>query len=503
MIYRPAKPSRLWDTWLFEWSGQFHLFFLETIKSTWDHVGHAISNDLVHWETCPSIPTKGKPGQWNSEVALTGMVVPHQDKFYMFVGSVFNKSQVIGVYISDDLYNWKHYYGNPVMSPQGPHYITEASPAFGDSVDWRDPCISYRQEDKHYHALLCARRPKVSHDNTGAVIAHLKSKDLLNWEYLPPIEADLSKFYHAEVPDIFKLNNKYYLLFSTFSAGGIKLNTPSRKRAAGSFYMISDNIDGPFVLPEDYLLIGAGLSKMGPYVGRTIPYDNGRLLYHHIQNPTETGPAFCSPKMIQVKIDDSLFLKYMPVLEKLETENIYESIDDIKLPKCKDMGLWQCHQGKICGTAEAWGTSCTIAESLSDVHIKFKLKSDAARTGLALRSKASKGVLVALDFINQQLEIGCMRYNKTTGWGPDIDAVVNHKNYEPWDICKKKLNKNINYELRCFVRSEFFEVYLNDEWVFTVALNESPESGDIELFVEHGKTEFSDLTLALIEPMAN
>ena len=252
MIFRPRKPHWLWDTWLFEWQGQFHLFYLETQQTCWDHVGHAISNDMVHWQQCPSIYTKGESGKWNEEPTLTGMVVAHDSKFYMYVGATWNKVQVVGVYVSDDLYNWRPYADNPVMMPETPYYMVP-----GESADWRDPCISYRKEDGFYHALLCARQSNYGHNNTGAAIAHLRSRDLLNWERLPLVNADLSGFYHTEVPDIFNLNGKYYLLFSTVSFGGLKLETPSREIASGTFYMIGESIDGPFNLSQEYLLIGS------------------------------------------------------------------------------------------------------------------------------------------------------------------------------------------------------------------------------------------------------
>ena len=60
---------------------------------------------------------------------------------------------------------------------------------------------------------------------------------------------------------------------------------------------------------------------------------------------------------------------------------------------------------------------------------------------------------------------------------------------------------NQNYHLRCFARDEFFEVYIDDVWIFTACLPDSSQIGNVELYVERGKAEFKDLKLAQLEPL--
>jgi len=256
MIFRPAKPKMLWDTWLFEWQGTYHMYFLETNEEIWDRIGHAISTDLVHWEARPSIAMKGAPGQWNDAPLLTGMVVRHDERFYMLVCAEFEQIQRVGVHVSDDLCNWTEHDGNPVMIPAGPHYLSEPTPPALPSVDWRDPAIVYREEDEHYHAILCGRRREQTHSDSGAVFGHMRSEDLLSWEHLPPLDAPTAGFYHTEVPDIFELDGRYYLLNSSYTVGGVRHNTTSRDDATGTYYMVSDHFEGPYSLPDDYLLLG-------------------------------------------------------------------------------------------------------------------------------------------------------------------------------------------------------------------------------------------------------
>ena len=315
----------------------------------------------------------------------------------------------------------------------------------------------------------------------------------------------MSRFFHTEVPDIFELNGKYYLLFSTMSLSGLKINTPSREFATGAFYMVSDSIDGPYTFLDEYLLIGAANAKMGPYVARTIPYKGGRLLYHHVKSVER--PAFCMTKMVATREDNSLYLTYMPNIEKLETITLLSSVADIPSVQTQDKGQWKHNGNEIEGCAGVMGTACTIVEQAKNFHVQCTLKSNtASNAGLALRYDPNaegdlhnNGVFLNFDFAENRIEIGCSRYHHFAGWGRDPDAVVNLKNFQPWDVCKFKLDKNVNYAIRCFARSEFFEVYVNDEWVLTVVLDSAPKAGGIQLVVAKGEAVFSKIRVVEIE----
>jgi len=490
MIYRPRWSRRLWDSWLFEWEGRYHLFFLETQASTWDHVGHAVSTDLVHWEDHPSIPTKGPAGAWNGDASLTGMVVRHEELFYMFVGAQHNGVQVVGVYTSRDLERWTLHPASPVMKPAGPYYLEKPQPPFLGHVDWRDPCISYRKEDGYYHAYLCARLPKWSHEDSGAAVGHMRSKDLIHWEHLPPLATPGKVFYHTEVPDVFEMNGRYYLAFATHSTGGIRLNSPTRDDAVGTFYMIGDKFEGPFTLPADPLLIGSGNRSFFGYVGRTIPHQGGRLLYHHI---AADRPAIGAPKMIGVNADGTLRVEYMPVLEKLETKVLVDSVHNIPPYQTGDLGQWQQQDDMLSGLAAVMGTSYVIGREVSDVHVCATIKvSEGGAAGFVVRGWQNYGFSVVINLGRQRLEIGQASKHPTykMGWTCGIT-----------DICRMRLEPNRAYQLRCFARDEHFEVYLDNRWVFTVVMGGNKQ-GDVELMVESGRAEFSDVRLAALEPLA-
>lgn len=509
MIYRPIASRSMWDSWILPWNNEYHLFHLESQDGVWSHVGRAVSSDLVHWQPLPSIPTRNSQPHWNSDVTLTGSVVAHDGKFYMFVGSIVDAVQVVGVYISDDLEHWQPYPKNPIIRPAGPHYLSDPAKAGSSAmVDWRDPNVTYNPKDGYYHAVTCAHLPEWDKQYTGAAVGHIRSKDLIHWEHLPPIAAP-QQFYHLEAPDVFELNGRYYLLFQCHSVGGLRINTPCRDDTVGVYYMSGLAYEGPFELGDNCQLFGSGNGKMEGYAGRTIAYGDQRILISHCHVVNPYRPALGAPKLIQTDSDGSLYLKYMPLLEELETSVVLDSTEAVNTiePDNDNLGRWQRTNTVITGDAPVTNSALKIADDISDLHIQCSINSSTAkRAGVIVRAYRDNntmrdaGVAVWLDYEHQELQIAQVGYQKVVGWGFDIHHVMgNSVASYIHDRCRVKLDKFRNYHLRLFVRDEHFEVYLDDRWVFTSVLSKAPKMGSVNLIVERGQTQFSGLRLSRIK----
>jgi len=503
MIYRPIETRKLWDTWIFPWDGRYHLFYLETQKTHNDHVGHAVSDDLVHWEPLESIKTKGNPGEWNHKRTATGMVLRHDNKFVMFVGGydpdvIIGDSQVVAAYCSQDLEHWEAYQDNPLIYPREP-YLVNPEDGFFNITDWRDPYIMWREEDECYHGCLCARMPDWNHENFGSAVAHVRSKDLIHWDYLPPI-AVAGMYPNMEVPEIFELDGRYYLTFSTNSLTGLRINTLTRESVRGTFYMISASFDGPFELPEDPLLIGSGHSQLGAYVGRSIEYQGGRLLYHHTGDFDVVRTSLGTPKVIRTNPDGTLRLEYFPPIKQLETVVVVDSFIDTETPEISDLGVWTRADNGLMGANGVAGTSYKLTDDLSDIHFQCTVSSlTACCIGIVLReTDEMAGVIILLDFENQRLQIGKSEVPSVYNYAHGLFGLTCHVH----DSYKHCLCMNQNYKLRCLVRNEFFEVYLDNTWAFTVCLPDAPKRGNVGLYVERGKAEFTNLRVAQLEPLA-
>jgi hypothetical protein len=167
LIYQPPEPYSMWDTWLFEDDGQYHLFFLQSEPGQqWNAIGRAVSKDLVHWQALPPIPTKGPEDAWDHAPTLTGCTVKIGDRYACFYGSATH-GQKIGVMFSDDLKQWQKHPGNPVLEIRPPHY---------SGHDWRDLCAVYNATENLWHGYVCAQTGGGSPE-----LPTIKDKTLVAW----------------------------------------------------------------------------------------------------------------------------------------------------------------------------------------------------------------------------------------------------------------------------------------------------------------------------------
>ena len=215
-------------------------------------------------------------------------------------------------------------------------------------------------------------------------------------------------------------------------------------------------------------------------------------------------PALWAPKKVCCDHDGTLWPGYFSGLEKLHTANIINSVDDIGQITLRDPGLWQRRGEKIIAESMVAGSSLRIAEEMAHFHLQFKVRLSSARcAGAVLRAEGTeKGVHVLLDAEQGQIQIGSAsdyhghsgQFKKATvGW-----------TLKMFDNFKCPIHRDTDYYIRCFACNEHLEVYLDDRWVFSTVFEDHPmpEQGAIELTIEAGQAEFSDIRLVEIEAMS-
>lgn len=159
--------------------------------------------------------------------------------------------------------------------------------------DWRDPYVFYSEEEGCYLMLLCARRKGTGY-HRGGCIALCKSKDLLTWEYSEPFY-EPGMYITMECPEVFRMNGRWYLVFSTFSDRFL------------THYRYSDSLYGPWTIPyedsldcrSDYAIKTAGTDKERIAFGWIAtklgskdsgPYEwGGTMVAHKLTADSETG----------------------------------------------------------------------------------------------------------------------------------------------------------------------------------------------------------------------
>lgn len=221
--YRPHV-GRVGDTIPFYWKGEYHVFYLCAGRGEyWTFQGvpwaHIVSRDLIHWKELPDALTVGGPNDPDRVSCFTGSVIEKDGTFHAFYTGWSgtenphpNGREQIMHATSSDLINWtKH--PQDTFNADRIHYQNKGG------VDFRDPCVFWNEKERNYWMLLCARDAKTGDPVTGVAIC----KDLARWEQVSPIVQKTLPYAAsgetAECPDLFKIGDIYYLLFSSCKTG--------------------------------------------------------------------------------------------------------------------------------------------------------------------------------------------------------------------------------------------------------------------------------------------
>jgi beta-fructofuranosidase len=321
MLYVPHNPLvGLWDTWVFHHDGLFHLFHLQRDQRdvACTVIAHAVSRDRVHWLPVRDALSIAASPAWDSGALMTGMTLQGPDgRFYLFYGSMVGGVQRIGVAVSHDLYHFTRHPGNPVIEPDGRWYETRPEVAANLETAWRDPCIVWDDATGAYYAFFCARVPHAS-DAAGGAIGVARSADLITWDVLPPAFVS-DRFFALEVPDVFHLDGRWYMLFSSGAGFGTYPHMHDPHIANGTFYLMSDSLLSGWYEPEDSIIVGSRESRLDAYVGRTFMHAGARLFYHHYVTPRLASGQFIGAlghfKRVEAAADGALRLRYSDALE--------------------------------------------------------------------------------------------------------------------------------------------------------------------------------------------
>lgn len=213
--FEPVKGWMNDPNGLIYYKGKYHAFFQHNpFAAKWDtmHWGHAVSEDMIHWEEVeialyPDMPYENDGG------CFSGSAIEKDGRLYLFYTSVSREmGQTQSVAYSDDGVHFEKYAGNPVID----HY-----PADG-CKDFRDPKV-IRYGDG-YLMVVGSKG-----DKNGRILLY-SSNDLLNWKYEGVLYEESGYEEPVECPDLFAIDDKYVIMYSK-----IGCSTYSTQFVVGTF----------------------------------------------------------------------------------------------------------------------------------------------------------------------------------------------------------------------------------------------------------------------------
>ena len=190
--------------------GKYHFFFQHNpYNGFWDsmHWGHAVSDDMLHWEYLPLALAPSETYDTHLRGGcFSGSAIEHDGKLYLMFTGATNEGkgneQTQCIAYSEDGIHFEKYAGNPVLiAPEG--VPTDC---------FRDPKV-WKHEDTYY--MVCG----ASRDNKGQALLY-RSKDMIHWTYFNVLAESRGEWgYMWECPDFYPMGDKYVLTFSPMGAG--------------------------------------------------------------------------------------------------------------------------------------------------------------------------------------------------------------------------------------------------------------------------------------------
>ena len=301
------------------YDGEYHLFYQYYPDSTvWGpmHWGHAVSEDLLHWEHLPVALYPDSLGyifsgsavvDWKNTSGLGSRDKPAMIAIFTYHDAVSEKKgrvdyQTQGIaYSLDRGRTWKKYQHNPVLPNPG-------------IQDFRDPKVSWHEAGKQWVMALAVK------DH----IEFYRSPNLTKWSKLSEFGKTMGAHGGVwECPDLFPLpdgkGNMKWVLFVSINPGGPQGGSATQ-------YFIGD-FDGQKFTSQDTVTrwIDHGADNYAGVTWSDVPTSDGRRLFLGWMSnwqygqivPTDTWrSAMTLPREVSLMQGDKGYeLKFKPVAE--------------------------------------------------------------------------------------------------------------------------------------------------------------------------------------------
>ena len=278
------KEKWLWDFWISNDNDIWYCYFLQADKSLKDpdlrhnNVTHglATSKDLINWEYHGTVFTPSKNKNFDDYTTWTGSIIKNKNKWHYFYTGRNKKEngskQRIGHAIGDTPYSFSRYGNGLALDLDKNIYQELERNNYWQDRAMRDPWVMRHPYENKFIMAYTARASIHNDPYQCGVIGMAESNDLYEWKSIEPLFGGF--FSQLEVPQIFKVKNKWYCLFCNHPEDWSNefkknYNGPNKR---GTHYLIADKFEGPWSLAQGPYFTTS--SEIELYAGRVIEKDN-------------------------------------------------------------------------------------------------------------------------------------------------------------------------------------------------------------------------------------
>jgi sucrose-6-phosphate hydrolase SacC (GH32 family) len=452
--YKP-KDGWIGDVHPIFWGDKWNVFYLEVPHEPLRHglygvhSANVVSNDLIHWCEQPVHQEEPNRPWW-----LIANIV-NDGTLYSF----YNGENGIHLSTSSDGVTGKPYPGNPVIPYESV-----------DVAQLRDPSIWHNDKTGEFWLILAARKSQDIHHFYSGAFYYSTSRDLSHWS---PVKLlyDPGGINVPECPELFSMNEKYYLLGSW-----------GTDRVGMGRYRLSDSPLGPWRRGQTESIDGTDIPAPNTasdgqrriFFG-WIPTYGGGLDY----GPSEWGGHLAFPREIWSASDGTLYSRPPSELEMLRSSILSK---DMELSSARVIGDWHIiHHGF--GTLPGSDYAEILfpaTQARLELDCRITLATDCPHAGVIFRAGGSgfPGYEISVDAFHRQLILREHLERRKTLAFQSIDI-------EP----EKPM------ELRVIVDGSIVEAFLDDRYSLAGRAYVNPGSQSLGFYSDEGEFSVSDLAV--------
>jgi beta-fructofuranosidase len=487
-IYRRSSDgAAAGDSVPFKHQGAYHLFHLSCPT---DSLGrqypyrcttqqrHAVSTDLVNWK---ELPTALKPGpdDYDLDGAWTGSIIERNGTYYLFYTghrAGAKNPQTICVSTSTDGIGFAKRPKNPIIKPD---------PKVFEQIDFRDPYIFWNEEEKKYWMLIAARHAAGPERRRGT-IALATSDDLEKWSAPEPIYSPWNTMC-PECPEMFKLGDWWYLVYSHFSEN------------MKTTYRISRGSRGPWKVPRV-----PGLDGRRLYAAKSLPDGDRRILWGSIyervglSNDSDWtyGGDFGAPRELKSMKDGTLAVS-------LPQEVAASFATKVPFEFDQRMGKWTSSGATMKGSADqsvAYGFLRTQGSGALLLHCIITAGEGFSPFGLLLHPSEELNPSFALVFEPTRQTVSIMQYPQSLDpfWASLTKAKVPVYEIDGPRMVERPLSMKAGdkIKVRVILEGSMVDAFVNDQVALAYRAYDTGKSvSTFGLFLEDGSVSFDDVAI--------
>ncbi len=353
-----------------------------------------------------------------------------------------------------------------------PSFTFEAPDGY-DKNNFRDPCVYFDSTRSCYVMLVTSIK-----DGKGVFVRYT-SPDLINWTLISPLTDFDSDAQILECPDIFKMGNKWYLVFS-------RINRDEHRK---TFYRIADSPDGPWKRCED--ASGHHETFDGLYLYAAKTASNGTVRYLS---------GWCSTGQ-QVNSKNELDWAGSLITHKLVQQpdgRLYPTIPDAvdaKFSKIVEFAKLKS-KGTVTGEKGSYSISATSGRS----YALFNRNTTPVKISLTINASQSTKFGFSFGAGKDMSEIYSILFDLTTSNRWAIPAVFMNKetsyftgsymkelNFTPLIVPENKI-----FNVKIIIEKSVCVIYINNNVAFTNRIYRMDQNPWI-IFADNGSISISDM----------